>query len=524
MQNLKDRVQHLERENRRLHEALMQADRLHRQYMQSLSLIKQAKKELQASDALNKAILDSALDCIICMNQKGCIIEFNATAEKVFGYACDDVLGRDLSEVIISPSLREKHKQGLKKRCLEDDGSRSFNKRMETVGMRADGTEFPVELAITKVPQGNSFIFSGFVRDLSKHKDAEEKLKQNLEGAEKARRAMLCMLEDLNESSAVIEQAKQDWEQTFDAISDPVFMHDDEGRLVRTNRAFATLVKEPIEKIAGQRYDYLLGRIIPAMKNVQHDACHDGQTEQEIQDIDGHTFLLLADVVLNKDAEFRFCIHIMRDITVRKQVEEALKLSREKMREGLIGTIHAVAKAAEARDPYTAGHQRRVASLSLAIGKGMGLDEDQLVGIHLGAMIHDIGKIHLPIEILSKPTRLSDVEYRMIYTHAQVGYDILRDITFPWPVADIAYQHHERLDGSGYPQGLSNGSICMEARIVAVADVVEAMSSHRPYRPGLGIDKALEEIKRGRDKQYDASAVDACLNLFSKKLFTFEYE
>jgi len=339
---------------------------------------------------------------------------------------------------------------------------------------------------------------------------------------DKARRAMLYMLEDMNDSSVRVEQAKREWEQTFDAISDPVFLHDDEGRLLRVNRAFAALVEEPVEKMAGRRYDHVLGRIIPAMENVCIEGRHEGQTEQEVQDINGRIFLLLADIALDKNGEFQFCIHIMRDITVRKQAEDELRLSREQMREGLVGTIHVVAKAAEARDPYTAGHQRRVACLALATGKEMGLDEDQLEGIRLGAMIHDIGKIHLPADILSKPTRLSDIEYQMIQTHSQVGYDILKDIVFPWPVADIAHQHHERLDGSGYPQGLKNGDIRLEARIVAVADVVEAMSSHRPYRPGLGIAKALAEIKRGRGKQYDADAVSACQKLFKENSFNFE--
>jgi len=187
------------------------------------------------------------------------------------------------------------------------------------------------------------------------------------------------------------------------------------------------------------------------------------------------------------------------------------------LRESLEQSIETIADTVEARDPYTAGHQRRVAELATAIAQEMGLPEDQTHGIHLAAIIHDLGKIHVPAEILSKPGRLSEIEYALIKQHPQEGYDILKDVKFPWPIADIILQHHERLDGSGYPQGLKGDGILLEARIMAVADVVEAMSSHRPYRPGLGIDAALAEIIRMRGTYYDVQAVDACVALFREK-------
>lgn len=203
------------------------------------------------------------------------------------------------------------------------------------------------------------------------------------------------------------------------------------------------------------------------------------------------------------------------DITERRQ-------ARERLAEALDGSIHAIGKAIEARDPYTSGHMRRVAKLSAAIAREMGLTQQQIEGIYMGANIHDIGKIQVPAEILSKPSKISETEYLLIQSHAQVGYDILKDIRFPWPIADIAYQHHERLDGSGYPQGLKGDEICLEARIVAVADIVEAMSSHRPYRPSLGINKAMAEIESGRGKTLDSHAVDACLKLFKEHRFDIE--
>ncbi len=184
------------------------------------------------------------------------------------------------------------------------------------------------------------------------------------------------------------------------------------------------------------------------------------------------------------------------------------------LRQSLEQSVQTIAATVEARDPYTAGHQRRVGDLATAIAQAMGLPEEQIHGIHLAAIIHDLGKIHIPAEILSKPGRLNELEYLMIKTHPQEGYDILKDVKFPWPIADMVLQHHERLDGSGYPQGLKGDQIILGARILGVSDLVEAMSSHRPYRPGLGIEAALGEIIRGRGTLFDPQVADACVALF----------
>lgn len=194
----------------------------------------------------------------------------------------------------------------------------------------------------------------------------------------------------------------------------------------------------------------------------------------------------------------------------------------EKSRKTNEGVIQAMALAIESRDPYTAGHQRRVADLAYAVGSEMGLSEERLFGIRMAGIIHDIGKISVPAEILSKPSRLNEHEFGMIKLHPQVGYDILREINFPWPLAQMVYQHHERIDGSGYPQGLSGKEILLEAKILGVVDVVEAMASHRPYRPALGIDKALEEILKNKNVLYDSKVVDACLKLFKENGFEFK--
>jgi len=201
---------------------------------------------------------------------------------------------------------------------------------------------------------------------------------------------------------------------------------------------------------------------------------------------------------------------------------EALQTTLKDLQKAIEGTIKAMAMTVETRDPYTAGHQQRTANLAHAIAKEMRLSEKQIEGTHLAGLIHDLGKIAVPAEILSKPTRLRDAEFKIIQIHPQVGYDILKTIEFPWSLAEIVLQHHERLDGSGYPFGISGDDILLEARILTVADVVEAMASHRPYRPSLGIDTALQEILKNRGVCYDSEVVDVCVHLFKSKGFEFE--
>jgi PAS domain S-box-containing protein len=215
---------------------------------------------------------------------------------------------------------------------------------------------------------------------------------------------------------------------------------------------------------------------------------------------------------------------VIVDISERKKVERDLEQSMEKLGRTLEGTIQAVARTVETRDPYTAGHQQRVAELAAAIATEMSLSKKIVKGLHMAGLIHDLGKVAIPSGILNKPGRITDIEFALIKTHPRVGYEILKDIEFPWPIAKVALQHHERIDGTGYPFGLSGDKIILEARILAVADVVEAMASHRPYRSALGIEKALEEISTNRGKLYDEAAVDACVNLFTRKGYILNTE
>ncbi len=220
-------------------------------------------------------------------------------------------------------------------------------------------------------------------------------------------------------------------------------------------------------------------------------------------------------------ADIEYGIASRRTSSERDHLQQEQLLSVERLKSALVGTIAAVARTVEKRDPYTAGHQQRVAELCVAIGRKLDLTEDRLEGLRLGATIHDIGKIYVPAEILNRPGKLTAPEFEIIKSHPQVGYEIIKDVKLPWPVADMILQHHERLDGSGYPQGLKGDEIILEARILAVADVIEAMSSHRPYRPGLGLDAALTQIRQEAGTKLDPQVVDACERVFREQGFAF---
>ena len=217
-------------------------------------------------------------------------------------------------------------------------------------------------------------------------------------------------------------------------------------------------------------------------------------------------------------------IATLRDITERKKAEEQIKEGIIRLSKNLEDTVISLASAFEMKDPYTAGHQRRVTEITTAIALEMGFDPERLQGLRLASLVHDIGKVNVPVEILSKPGTLSELEFELIRTHSEAGYNILKKINFPWPIAKMVLQHHERMDGSGYPNGLTGEEILLEARIIAVADVVEAMATHRPYRASLGVGFALEEIEANRGRLYDKVVADICLSLFRTGKFRLEAE
>ena len=232
-------------------------------------------------------------------------------------------------------------------------------------------------------------------------------------------------------------------------------------------------------------------------------------------------YLEVKGVPILDGGTFSGAVLLFNDITESIIAEEKLKQSFEILQKATGDIIQAMSSTSEMRDPYTAGHQKRVKELAVAIGRKMNINQEQLEGLKFAGIIHDIGKISVPSDILSKPGKINKMEFEVIKNHSQVGFDLLNKIEFPWPISRIVHQHHERMDGSGYPLGLKSDQILLEARILAVADVVEAMTSHRPYRAALGIEQALQEITDHKHDYYDPNVVDACIALFREKKFKF---
>jgi putative nucleotidyltransferase with HDIG domain len=288
-----------------------------------------------------------------------------------------------------------------------------------------------------------------------------------------------------------------------------------DGILILDENSFVKFMNPAAETIFGTKAGRFVGRAF------EHLIIPGKPTELDITIGDGKSMVVEMRVMETEWKKKKAYLASLRDITDRKRMQQRLQLSLDNLKEVMDGTIRAMAIAVEMRDPYTSGHQHRVAQLAQAIAEELSLPADDVEGVYMASSIHDIGKISLPAEILSKPIQLTEIERKMIQAHSKVGYDILNRINFSWPIAQIVLQHHERLDGSGYPHGLGGNEILLEARIVGVADVVETMASHRPYRPSIGLDKALEEIFKNKGRLYDEKAVVACLLLFNEKGFEF---
>ncbi len=315
----------------------------------------------------------------------------------------------------------------------------------------------------------------------------------------------------------VISEKK--YETIFNKSKDPIFVLDDNYVITDLNRAGLELFGRDRSIIVGKKiFEFLGGEFRKVLEQIKKQAYIHEEAYKFVKDGNLLHFLVSATSFLSEKGNEAYLIYL-RDITREKQYEMELEKSLLKMSLLFDEIISAMSDLVETRDPYTAGHQRRVAKLSVLIGGELGLSEDSRKALRYAGLTHDIGKIAIPSEILTKPGKLTPLEYEMIKTHPEIGYRILKDIDFPWPVAEIVYEHHERLDGSGYPRGLKDGEILFEARILAVADVVEAMSSHRPYRPAPGIEAAIDEIRKKKGKLYDPDVVDACIRVLEKGKF-----
>jgi PAS domain S-box-containing protein len=328
---------------------------------------------------------------------------------------------------------------------------------------------------------------------------------------------------DITDRKRVEEELKQSEERyrsIFENAQEGIFRSIPGGKIIMANQAMAKMFgyESPEEGMTSitdiARQHYVNPEDRRKLKEMLEEYGFTKEYETQNYRKDGSIIWtsLAMQAVRDDKGQIMYYDGIAEDITNRKE-------NVERMRKALGATVQAIAMIVETRDPYTAGHQRRVADLARSIATEMKLPVDQIDGIRMAAAIHDLGKISVPAEILSKPTKLTALEFSLIKTHTQSGYDILKDIDFPWPIARMVLEHHERMDGSGYPNGLIAEETLLESRILAVADVVESMASHRPYRPALGIDAALKEIEKNRGALYDTGAVDACVRLFQEKGF-----
>ena len=323
-----------------------------------------------------------------------------------------------------------------------------------------------------------------------------------------------------------LKKSEENYRELIENLGEGVGIVDPEERFVFANPAFDLIFGVKVGELVGKRLAEFTdpGTLKAVQQETERRSRGErGKYEIEIINPDGRKRQIQVSATPKfVGGQFIGTLAIIHDITDRKLALEELTQSYQRLNRAMDQTINALATTVGKRDPYTSSHQQRVTQLVIAIARELGLPENQISGIRVAGILHDIGKIYVPSEILSKPTSLTEAEFNIIRTHSQAGFEILMGVEFPWPIAQIVLQHHERLDGSGYPQGLRSEQILLEAKILTVADVVEALSSDRPYRPAFGIETALNEVANNKGKFYDPTVVDACLSIFQEKKFKFE--
>lgn len=458
-----------------------------------------AEVALLESEVKYRKLIETANDAIFVADaETGILLDANKRAEEMTGLPAEQIIGMHYTKLHPQEEI-ERYKKGF-----EDTVRKGRDTSTEEIYVcHKDGRRIPVEISGSVVELGGKKVIQGIFRDISERKRAE----------------------------VVLKESEERFRSLSASAQDAIISINDEGDVTFWNKAAEKIFGYSPGEIIGEKLHILLMpqrlredhlRGLNRFKETGQGPVVGKTLEQTAVRKDSTEFPVELSISAVKIQGRWNAIAIVRDITERTRAETERKENLEKLRKSLGGTVQALATTVEMRDPYTAGHQQRVTDLARAIATEMGLSSDRVDGIRMAGTIHDIGKIAVPAEILSKPGKITSTEFEIIMTHPQVGYDILKGIEFPWPVAEIVLQHQERVDGSGYPAGLKGDEILIEARILAVADVVEAMSSHRPYRAALGVDKALEEITRNKGVLYDSDVAEACVRVFKEKGFRFK--
>ncbi len=425
--------------------------------------------------------------------------------ERLLGYTVDEAMSSGLEKMVTRESAREATERMAKANSfLKQDSGETFKPgSMELEFKRKDGSTTWMDTTVTvgRDAAGKPAEFMGVLRDITDRKKSEK----------------------------AVSDSEGRFRSLIESTSDWVWEVNDKLIYTYVSRKIHDILGyEPAEVIGKAPVDLMPLKEANRVARVFDTALTQKKPfafmENTCLHKDGHKVVLETSGVPFFDANGNVCGFrgMNRDVTERKRAEEEAQESFRKLQRTVEGTIQAIALTVETRDPYTAGHQRRVTKLAYAIAREMSLPNDQIQRVRISGLLHDLGKIFIPTEILSKPGQLTEVEFAIIKSHPQAGHEILKNIEFPWPISDIVIQHHERMNGTGYPAGLKGDEIVMEARILAVADVVEAMSSHRPYRPAIGLEKALKEIVNNKGVLYDASVVEACMRVFGGGAFKFE--